>query len=1341
MTKIQYKYLFGFKRFLFALSLLMFGSTVQAQVLVHSDFPMKATYNAVNPTVPTLKVTVGTGTAITTISTLPLPGGTYNDSDVSDKIELGIDVNYQQQLTTAVTCVVTMTIDKYDNTGSVIASTETGRTLTVTYDPLSTTPKQDKDIYLFSNVYKYKVTITGITVNGGAVSDLPFNMYVTPSIDVQRIVSFSGSAINPTGITTFDLNSDGIPDELEVSWPTTTGAEQYQLEWTYVNNYDGSSTTGRIDSTHLTYSFKNNSTRVTTLDPLTTYRIPILFDMGYVIFRIRGVGRYTTTPYEYMVGSWGGAAETGLVSAVSSTYKIRIRSNWVHENNKNWQVTTTFAEEGKKKEVCSYFDGSLRSRQTVTRINSDDNVIVGETFYDKQGRPAVTVLPTPVEKTSGTLPLKYYPGFNKDATGGEYTADDFDLDGGSACTVNVSKMTKNNGASKYYSTNNINKTDNQAFVPDADEYPFTQVEYTPDNTGRIKRQGGVGDDFQLGTGHETKYYYGQPIQEELDRLFASEVGDAAHYKKNMVIDPNGQISVSYLDQEGRVIATALAGDNPTNLSAIPSQTGAALSMTTDLFNKDANGVSNTNRKNVAADAIEFSTQFTVSSASNYTFNYTLDRAAYDEICLAEGICFNCIYDLTITVLDECGSEVAGASTVNTMVGQFTLDEHGKPVFNTTCSSNAAYNYAPAAFHLNPGTYTITKTLKVNEDAVDYYVNKYLDHTVNTCAQTLADFQDQYISAIDFSNCEIDCNDCINALGSRDEFVSSGKGTAMDYDFQMDECKKMCKKMPTDCELAFEQMKADVSPGGQYGAYQTSTGSIDPSGFALSVFNSTSTNLLPAHQLLATSGYWKYPRTILNGVTYPNYVNSDGSIATINLVYNAAATPVYFPPVANTGLVTHDATTDIYSTPVENLLNVSDFITHWRPEWALGLVTYHPEYIYYTSCAGNANVVDPYPISSDDYDEAMMNATTAAEANPGTPGLDFIDGTGKPFQPWVVTTGNIYDPWQKLIPTTPSPVDYQAMFQAQYNNYKGTGYKMYEYAAMLARCTVPFVTSYPSSCYDFGNPTGVTTAVLDAEWNNYKTFYQQLKKEIQNKIADANAVATTTYYGENDCIGNADDYNPFTSTGMIDFSALTITGFMASPYFSHYQPCGIYTKDLYASKVARFPSVQNIPGYTAAISTSPSIAGAASAYQVYLQTGQCPKALGIQGVFNAMAAAAKIDVSGESLIPYPDFNTYYAIINNYAPTVAIATGADYYWDANPISADVLQIDWMNSASTTTYQTFTITKPSTVSAWSDIVAFSNLEVTSTTTFTLTARLNTGVFSPKSAIPTIMPRISRS
>src|SRR5690606_33720218 len=123
-------------------------------------------------------------------------------------------------------------------------------------------------------------------------------------------------------------------------------------------------------------------------------------------------------------------------------------------------------------------------------------------------------------------------------------------------------MSVNSGAAHYYSASNPDyATGFHRYLPSAGGYPFSQTEYEPDGTGRIRRQGGPGAAHQLGSGHETRYLYGVPDQEELDRLFGTEVGFASHYKKTVTLDPNGQASITYLDKAGRVIATALTGDN------------------------------------------------------------------------------------------------------------------------------------------------------------------------------------------------------------------------------------------------------------------------------------------------------------------------------------------------------------------------------------------------------------------------------------------------------------------------------------------------------------------------------------------------------------------------------------------------------------------------------------------------------------------------------------------------------------------------------------------------------------------------------------------------------------
>src|SRR5690606_13104143 len=134
-----------------------------------------------------------------------------------------------------------------------------------------------------------------------------------------------------------------------------------------------------------------------------------------------------------------------------------------HQPNKNWQLNSVFAEDGKHKEVMVYADGSLRSRQTVTRNNDLDIPIVGETIYDPVGRPVVEVLPVPMIKDQGCptydnetwAPITYYPGFNlAGATAPEEDPHSYhytDLIPGDGCGAGASPMIPDNGAELYYS--------------------------------------------------------------------------------------------------------------------------------------------------------------------------------------------------------------------------------------------------------------------------------------------------------------------------------------------------------------------------------------------------------------------------------------------------------------------------------------------------------------------------------------------------------------------------------------------------------------------------------------------------------------------------------------------------------------------------------------------------------------------------------------------------------------------------------------------------------------------------------------------------------------------------
>src|SRR5690606_35335825 len=244
---------------------------------------------------------------------------------------------------------------------------------------------------------------------------------------------------------------------------------------------------------------------------------------------------------------------------------------------------------------------------------------------------------------------------------------------GAICRTIPQVMSASSGANKYYSaTNDINDYFFKKYIPQAEGYPFAVTEFTPDNTGRIFAQSGVGKDFQPGSNHETKYYYSKPTQEELDRLFGSEAGNASHYLKNMVVDPNGQISVSYVNASGKTIATALAGLTPNNVEALNSNNGVGTDVIkTLLMPQDF-------EKDYSAGMLLGNTSFLAAVSGNYKFNYSITPLRLDILHGASNqlkICNTCYYDLTITVKDNC----------NQVLKAVTIPVDPNTIFQTNCT--------------------------------------------------------------------------------------------------------------------------------------------------------------------------------------------------------------------------------------------------------------------------------------------------------------------------------------------------------------------------------------------------------------------------------------------------------------------------------------------------------------------------------------------------------------------------------------------------------------------------------------------------------------------------------
>lgn len=1223
------------------------------------------------------EVEIGEPTAELTVG-ITSPGTNQTDLLVKNRLLMGVDIHYPEYFAAEMEVKVRLEVERWDASNNQLPDTTVY--LEVFYNPFTDTTYIAKQTANFSGAYSFHAVIDSIFVNGVSEEILPHNLFIHGEILYNRRTNYSNPSQQLTfdPIQTLDKNCDEKIDGIQLSWTdgAALGIIEYQLEWLHINDYglDPLNPSQVTPPSALAYDFKYNSTRISLSD--NQYDLGLIFDQGWIVFRVRGVGMNAAG--ETVFGAWS-TAQTGTVNAVTANAKYHITNDDRHENTLNWQYSATYAEEGKKKEVISYFDGSLRNRQTVTRINSDQNVIVGETIYDHQGRPAINVLPVPVIdpecQPSGPeqeAVLQFYANFNKNTNEQAYSRMDFDVDDPIAtCAIGAEPMSTSSGASNYYSSDNPDQNGFQAYVPDAKGYPFVQVEYTPDNTGRIRRQSGVGEEFQLENGHESRYYYGQPNQLELNRLFGSEVGYAKHYKKNVVIDANGQASISYMDQEGRVIATALAGDAPTNLEALDSEATASKTLTVDAFG-DSN---EQNQLNMDGNALVFSTQLSVSAVSDYTFSYSFSIPPIEDTCLVD-ICVDCVYDLTIELVDECGVNLISPQ-IQELVGKFDGDAQNGYTFHATCAAPLNSEYEKndiTVFEVPQGAYSLNKILRINEAARQAYIDLFLDTTVNTCLLTFNDFLQNELANTDFSDCFVDCEKCLEELGSLEDFVANGFGTANDYYLRKEDCERICNDSPPSvCEIIYSQMRMDMAPGGQYGEFPVT----NP---PLTVYNLS--NLLPD-----PNAYWRNPLLKSPNGDQPIYVDENGDTSRIYLTLNPQGDWQPAPHVSAT--IKFDPLQQQNYIYAEELDATADFVDNFQYSWTRSLVAYHPEYCYYETCARYAEVAVPGDeYTSDQFDAIMLGAQTFQEAI----SAGFITSQNN-LTNWFNTSSTIWDPFVVRAAQFASTdcQGFGAQLSNRFNNYlviDGQMRSMAQAAAYLARCGDNFYTNVPNSCFNFGGlHNGVINIdILNTEWNILKGFYRSVKQEIMQELADCIALNECNAYCG--CIGN-ENYNPLLS-GMMTGGA----GFFNAPFFNPNQPCGIANYAHFQNKQRRFT--------TPALSVPIQSANEA-AYEVYLSTGQCPVPFVLQHLLTSIATAQQLTSSNVLLNDFPLLNGLFQANNDFNMPGTIPTLNQMV----SISGLTLTSQWLQTPGNSVYATLTLTLPSGAPiSFNGIAEFANL-----------------------------------
>ncbi|PZR26530.1 MAG: hypothetical protein DI535_14065 [Citrobacter freundii] len=765
------------------------------------------------------------------------------------------------------TCTLNVSIRYYSTRDQLTPSELNNINLVVKYDTTKGSFATNIDQYTFHNAYRVNVVVNSIS-SPELGTDPPAIFRIQNQILIKRYYPFSpkplsaisanvNSAGGGEGGVAGRVTSVGAGNSLSVSWVPAEFTnfpggfaipEEYDVEWTYVDKNSQRATqigtapySTLTDATVAEWMRHDNSRTTIAADAC---QIPLTYPEGFVLVRVRGV-MYEAGTNLRLTGPW---------QYRDGDNKINCVQIGIYQSNLNWQATATFAEGGMRKDVITFFDGALKSRQTVTINNADNVAMVAETMYDKLGRPAMSVLPSPViqgnsDGNTYDNQLKYYPGVNKNESGNPYSYLDISVAGANNCESLAQTLDPSNGAANYYSANNPYRHEiNSPYyfitknVPDAGHdnkyYPFSLTEYMPDNTGRIRRQSGVGYEFRIGGGHETRYYYGKPTPRSLYRLFGSEVGNASHYLKNMVVDPNGQTSVNYVNASGKTIATALAGKNPGSLDALPSMNaaGSQVRLNEVLIRAEDMQVEAGSLK------MEATATFLAAVSGDFTLRYSVNPAA---LVTPHGsglkVCNNCSYGLTMEVKDDCGNMVLPSSS--NVIAAFSGND-------IECYTNREpFTGDLELENLAAGQYTVTYRLQLSEAAINYQVDHYI--ATNTDLKKLRQFFMDELLKLDLQGCYDECTNCAEKLGALPDFMISIKAMiealraekfadypASVFDITQDPLKSEIEAWitatynslsanctaisancaPSPCESKLEQMKQDVRPGGQYALF-------------------------------------------------------------------------------------------------------------------------------------------------------------------------------------------------------------------------------------------------------------------------------------------------------------------------------------------------------------------------------------------------------------------------------------------------------------------------------------------------------------------------------------------
>ncbi len=153
---------------------------------------------------------------------------------------------------------------------------------------------------------------------------------------------------------------------INFTWPQQKFAEYYDFEWCHIDNYAkdaaGKKTLNQLFSVanrEYINQLKKSSARVSISD--TTYELPIVFESGYVLVKVRAIGNGGQNHDQPIYGRW--IENRIIIDSIPSAAAFS-------SDKMNWQYQAVFSDDGKRKDIVLFMDGTLRERQNSYTIKS-----------------------------------------------------------------------------------------------------------------------------------------------------------------------------------------------------------------------------------------------------------------------------------------------------------------------------------------------------------------------------------------------------------------------------------------------------------------------------------------------------------------------------------------------------------------------------------------------------------------------------------------------------------------------------------------------------------------------------------------------------------------------------------------------------------------------------------------------------------------------------------------------------------------------------------------------------------------------------------------------------------